>query len=266
MEYINIGTDKILREYMCDVIDTDTFYKPAGGLWCTGYDSRRPDRSKWLDYMLCYPRVYCQKMDKAHPFTQKGVIIDVDDSARIFNLIGQEAFDEFKAKYGRNGHVSYEELSKHYDAVYIDSNKPFGDTRDQLERFYRIYAVDSLCIFDLDVIKDYRKVDIDVEPFDYECSDLDTWPEYTMTISDEKKKIAQLSAQYMELYNKVLEYYRNVVARNDPNASNYKLVYNMGREILERFAAELQKLKEAEQLDESKVAYAMATKALRRNN
>lgn len=266
MEYINIGTDKILREYMCDVVDTDRFYKPAGGLWCTAYNSNIPNRSKWLDYMLCYPRIYCQKMDKDHPFTQKGVIVDVDDNARVFNLVGQEAFDEFKAKYGHNGHISYEELSKHYDAVFIGTSKSFGDTPDQRDRFFNIYAVDSLCIFDLDVVNSYNPVHIEVEPFDYECSDLEFWPDYKMTISPEKKKITQLSALYMELYNKVLDYYKSTVANKGQEVSNYQLVAIIGKAILSNFAADLARLKEMEQLDETKVAYAMATKALRKNN
>ena len=263
MEYINIGTDKILREYMCEVVDTDRFYKPAGGLWCTDYDSLIPNRSKWLDYMLLYPRVYCQKMDRNNPFQQKGIIMDVDAGARVFDLVGPESFEEFKRKYGRDGHVSYEELSKHYDAVHIGIGRVFGDTPDQLERFLHIYAVDSLCIFDLDIIKDYRKVDIAVEPFDYEESYVDSWPDYKMTISPERKTIPQLSQLYREVFNRVVAYYKGMYRNGKSGISNYQLASLIGREILVQFANELQLLKEQENLEEDRVAYSMATKVLR---
>ncbi len=264
MEYINIGTDKILREYMCDVIDTDRFYKPAGGLWCTDYNSAIPNRAKWLDYMLCYPSVYCQKMDENDPFRQKGVIVDVNAGARVFDLVGPESFEEFKRKYGRDGHISYEELSKHYDAVHIGVSNAFGDTPDQRERFLRIYAVDSLCVFDLDIVDGYRKVKIEVEPFDYESGYIDYWPDYTMDISSEKVTIPQVSQLYMEVYNRVMHYYRSLISEKSRDVSNYFLASTIGKEILSQFAKELQKLKEQEQLDEKKVAYAIATKVLRR--
>ncbi len=265
MEYINIGTDRLLREYMCEVTDGHKFYKPAGGLWCTSvtYTDGFPKCSKWLDYLLCYPKIYRQKMDRSNPFQQKGVLFDVSDDAKIFDLIDPESFEEFKRKYGRNGHISYELLSKKYDGVHIGINKPFGDTYDQTSRFYQIYGIDSLCIFDLDVVTSYRPIHFDVEYFDYESDYLDFWPTYKMEISPEKKSITQVSALYTEVFNKVVAYYRENI-KDRENKSNYELASIIGREILELFATELQKLKEQEQLDETKVAYAMATKALKR--
>ena len=35
MEYISIGTDKLLEEYFYQVVNSDRQVKPAGGLWNT---------------------------------------------------------------------------------------------------------------------------------------------------------------------------------------------------------------------------------------
>ena len=68
----------------------------------------------------------------------------------------------------------------------------------------------------------------------------------------------------MEVYNRVMRYYRNLISERRKDLSNYYLAASIGKEILSQFAKELQRLKEQEQLDENKVAYAMATKVLRR--
>jgi hypothetical protein len=95
MEYITVGTDTILREYMSDIIDTERIVKPAGGIWCTDYDVLRPQNCDWINHLIDHPGDLMMKSIGKNPFSHKAAILKVNDGAKVFTLAGNDDYDKF---------------------------------------------------------------------------------------------------------------------------------------------------------------------------
>ena len=89
MEYISIGTDKLLEEYFYGVVNGSIRIKPAGGLWLSGYYA--PSFIDWIDYIVKKPTYYSFYKSPTNPFNMKGVIVKVSDRANIFTVDSNEA-------------------------------------------------------------------------------------------------------------------------------------------------------------------------------
>ncbi len=259
MEYVNVGTDCLKREYMNPVLDTDIRIKPAGGLWCTPHFSS--ESLPWMNYMLYKPRVFYQKAPKDHPFQQNGVIVDVDANARIFQLHDNSEFDFFKYKYD----LSYEKLSRDYDAIFIDIASIFGKTMEEKEYYFKLFSVSSLLLFNLNIIKSYKKVDIDVDPFDFEY-DYDALVDYRVSINPTSYVIPSVSERYAYLFDAIVtslkDYIYRAVKYNHQMSSD-RIAFDIYKKIKEMYKKEIEELAKAEDLDEYKLTYALATKSLR---
>ena len=262
MEYITVGTDTILREYMCDIIDTERIIKPAGGIWCTDFDVKRPYNCDWINYMIYNTSVLMAKTMGRNPFSHKAAIMKLNDDAKVFSLAGNEDYDKFLSFYAKDGHISYEALRKDYDGVYVDIGKPFGKSYDEREKVLRLFAVNTFLLFNIDAIKSYRQAKIEIDPFDYEGY-MEMIPDYTIEVLDGEHKVKDLSEGYKYLLQKVIDYYDKHY-QNDGNVSHNQMVSIIYNEIMNLFEKDLSMLKNREQLDEKSVAKSMATRVLSR--
>ena len=235
MEYVNVGTDCLKREYMNPVLDTDVRIKPAGGLWCTPHLSN--ESLPWMNYMLFKPRVFYQKCPKDHPFKQNGVIVDVEPNARIFQVHDNREFDLFKAKYG----LSYEKLSRDYDAIFIDVASIFGKTMEERDYYYKLFSVSSLLLFNLNVIKSYKKVDIDVDPFDFEY-EYDSLVDYRVKIDETPHTIPSVSEHYAYLFDTIVTSLRDFIynaVRFNQQMSSDRIAFDIYKKIKEMYKKEI---------------------------
>ena len=264
MEYITVGTDTILREYMSDIIDTERIVKPAGGIWCTDYDVLRPQNCDWINHLIDHPGDLMMKSIGKNPFSHKAAILKVNDGAKVFTLAGNDDYDKFLEFYSRNGNMSYEALSKDYDGIYVDlcSNGVFGKSFDERNRNYRMFAVNTFLLFNIDAIDTYKKAQIDIEPFDYEgyC---DFYPDYKITVQEGDHRVKELSEGYKYLFRKVVEYFGKHYPTD--NVSRSQMVAIIYEAIMNLFAKDLKLLAESENLDEKRLAQTMSTHVLSRN-
>ena len=263
MEYITVGTDTILREYMCDIIDTERIVKPSGGIWCTDYDVLRPQNCDWINHLLDHPSDLIMKSIGKNPFSQIAAILCIKDNARVFSLAGNDDYDKFLKFYSRDGHMSYEALSRDYDGVYVDlcSNGVFGKTFDERSKNYRLFSVNTFLLFNIDAIETYKKARIDIEPFDYEgyC---DVLPNYSIEVMDGNHRVRELSEGYKYLFMKIVEFFdRHYPTENVSHNQMMAIIYDT---IMAKFGQELRMMAESEQLNEKQVAKAMASKVLAR--
>ena len=189
MEYITLGTDKILEEYFYQIVNSGKKIKPVGGLWsCNFYGSTF---NEWLDCLVGKPTYYCRYTLGNNPFKMKASIIKLYDDAKVFHLDSKDAVSELEQKYN----FDFERLSLEYDALYADPFRlfEFGSERDELYR--RVYAIKSLDIFNLSAVEEYKKAMIDIEPFDY--TDAINRPiYYETTVEDDKHSVLGESLEY----------------------------------------------------------------------
>ena len=260
MEYVNIGTDVLKAEYMNPVLDTNKL-KPTGGLWCT--ECYPNNGLPWLNYMIDENRrVYSQKAKESDPFRHKAVFVDVDPIARIFQLRGNEAFERFQSQY----RCSFENLSRSYDGVFIDIAYIFGKDSKEREYYYNLFAVSSLILFNLNVVRSYKKAIIKVDPFDFEY-DYSTLVDYKVIVDPTVRYIKQPSNHYLYLVDSIavrLRDFINKEIKNNPDEASYMTAYKVYLKIKEMFLEEIREFTMAEHLDEEKVINSIATNSLRR--
>ncbi len=260
MDYVNIGTDILKREYMNAVIDTDKRIKPAGGLWCTEY--KHPDSLSWLNYMLYKPSVFFHKAPQDNPFKQTGVLIHLKEGTKVFSLCGQEGYHFLKNQYG----LSYEKLSELYDGVFIDIGHPFGDTSEERCDNYNLFSVNTFILFNLDAVEYYRKMAIDIDPFDYEY-EYDSFSTYRVDYSEEKYTIEDMSPEYWMLLDMICSSMKDFILMEKqkyPQVSSNKIAYLVYEEVKRRFQKEISEVAKTRELNVKKLTQSLCTSATRR--
>ena len=259
MEYVNIGTDTLVSEYANAIMDTDVRIKPCGGLWCT--ECKNPDSLPWLNYMLDTPRIFFRKAPQNNPFLQKGVLLTLKTGAKVFELKGEEGRELLSTKYKS----SYEEMSKYYDGCYIDICNIFGRDGREREENFRLFSVSTLILFNLGAIDSYRKLSIDIDPFDYYDYDKDAF--YRVTVGDEKHTIEPLSNEYLELLVNICIKYRNFILAEKskyPHVSTNQIAYMLYKQLETEYKREIEEIAKKKDLDSKKLIYSLSSNAIRR--
>ena len=266
MTYLTIGTDHLLEEYRQKIMDSNVKcnLKPLGGLWLTKYDDKYPNYSSWMDYLLENIHIMYYKNKQTDLFLQKGVLVTLNNNAKIFELKDRESLAYLINNYQDNeGRISYEKLSRDYDGIDVSVYKIYDANDLRTKMFLANYGVDSLVLFNLDVIESYRKVQIEIEPFDLEEKNSEYY--YEIKIDDEVHYINEVSKDYDNLLgNIVLELHDYILNKKEEykNVSNSKLIYDIFEVVEDKFKEDIDRLVYNEQLERKKLILSLTTKLI----
>lgn len=260
MEYINIGTNRLLEEYFYQVINSDKKFKPAGGLWCTPHYA--PSFNEWLDFIIKKPVYYSRYAGHIDPFKIDGVVIELADGSKVFDLGTKESIEELERKYN----LDYEKLSMDYDALTVDPYQLNGVNLKNAREYARLFAIKTLTVFNMKVIRDYKKALIEVEPFDYSYGyPYDVF--YDTKLSDERFKIEPESEEYKDMldyiYNDLKDFIFHLRIEH-PEFSSNKMAYYIKLELMRVYGEEVIKYAKKKDLDGERLAYSLSIKTLRK--
>lgn len=265
--YLTIGTDRILEEYMQSIVDSNMNYgiKPIGGLWFTKYDLNNPNYSLWLDYILDRLHIAFYKGQGSNFFLQHGVVITLKNKARIYNLKDKASLDYLLENYqDNNGRVSYEKLSEDYDGVYVEVFSLYGCDNPLAKEFLHIYGVDSLILFNLSVIDSYKKVEINIEPFDVEVKNSEVY--YEIKFKDEVNYVVMAAEEYRILLKKIILEMKDLLLelkRKYRNINNTKLICDIFEIVEDKYGKEIEEMACKEGLEVKKLTLSFTTKCLK---
>lgn len=232
-QYITIGTQNIAEDVFRKILRPSFkhFYKPNGGLWSSEFISKIYCISQWHDYLL-----YEDPETAAYKDLTAGALFTLKKEANILTIDSKQKVIEVSKKYPSYHYmlihndienklkiIDYEALSKDYDGVYVAFNQ-LG--YNEITSTFNSWSVDTLLLFNLDCIKEYQSVEINVPPFPYESIT------YVKEISS-PKQILKYSDYYEEVYNYVRETFNKLLLEANYTFDNYQDYYNAIIEITE---------------------------------
>ena len=260
MKYINIGTNILMEEYFYQILNGDNKLKPAGGLWTTDYFA--PSFNEWLDYICNRPIYYTRYMLPNDPFKMNCVIVTPKEGTRILDLDYNDGIEELEEKY----RFDFESLARDYDGVYLDPYKTFTLNTNNKDEYRRLYSVRTLLLFDLKHVQEYKKGQIEIEPFDYTCG----YGHDVMYDTKEEEgtfQIEQPSAEYLSFLD-----YMSIVLKDFifhlrlkyPDYSSVKIAYIVKKELEKYFGTDILDYAKKNNLDEERISYSLAIKTLKK--
>ena len=258
MEYISIGTNVLMEEYFYQILNSNRRLKPVGGLWCSLYYA--PTFNEWIDFIVGKPMYYSKYVHHDNPFKINGVLVDLKEGTKVFNLDSLEALEELEKKYN----LDYEKLAQDYDAMYTDTIKLNFLNSPRAEEYARIYAVRSLTAFDLCKIKGYKNALIELEPFDYTFGS-DYGEMYDTKVEDEVHEVIPMSKEYIEFLDVLYEKLKDFIFKlriNNPEMSSNKLAYLVKEELMKIIGHDIELYARSKELDEERLAYSLATRTV----
>ena len=201
-EYVVVGHNVLTKELFRNVLrpNENIFFKPNGGLWSCEYTPLYI--SPWYRYLISNPDLLEYKdIHKASIFTLK-------DKAKILTIEDTKKLEEETKKYPSYFHmlnyayeeekkdsINYELLSKDYDGLYVDYDKL---SFDDYNGIFRGWSVNTLLLFNLDVVDKYKSIDIDfLMPDNY------FYPKFT--------KVKEASIKEESIEHKILHNYMNMI-------------------------------------------------------
>lgn len=190
MEYLTVGTEEIRVDEFRQIKDTNLrgSIKPSGGLWFTRFNKNFPCYNDWVDYMIRHRYILFYKSKGDNPFCQPCLVVSLRDDALIYNLDSINGYNELLDKYYLNDKMfSFEKLSCDYDGIYVDVFSLSRDLSSDTMNLFSSFGVNSLILFNTNVIRDYQAGKVMIEPFDYD--DFYVCPFYKIEINDEKKRV-----------------------------------------------------------------------------
>lgn len=224
-EYVTIGTKNIAEDIFRKILRPldINFYKPNGGLWSSEFISRIYCISEWHDYLL-----YEDQETASYKNINAGAIFTLKNNAKILNIDSEEKIIELSQKYPSWHYIlthydnpelniiDFETLSKDYDGVEVSINK-LGYNKPGLT--FNSWSVNTLLLFNLNCIKKYQSVDIEVSLFNY-----DKRP-YISKISN-PKQVLNHSEYYEEVYNYITIIFNKILKATNYQKTNYQEYFN----------------------------------------
>lgn len=224
-EYVTIGTKNIAEDIFRKILRPldINFYKPNGGLWSSEFISRIYCISEWHDYLL-----YEDQETASYKNINAGAIFTLKSNAKILNIDSEEKIIELSQKYPSWHYIlthydnpelniiDFETLSKDYDGVEVSINK-LGYNKPGLT--FNSWSVNTLLLFNLNCIKKYQSVDIEVSLFNY-----DKRP-YISKISN-PKQVLNHSEYYEEVYNYITIIFNKILKATNYQKTNYQEYFN----------------------------------------
>ena len=165
-EYIMIGTNTITKDIFRKVLRPLNNYSfiPNGGFWASEYiDDEKI--SQWFQYLLNNTEIIEKKdINSAVIFTLKNntKLLIINNYYQILELA--KKYPSYHHILGYNDEITerttsidFEKLSKHYDCVYIDYKNIQNENKTNV---FREWDINTLLLFNLDCIKEYKQVEI----------------------------------------------------------------------------------------------------------
>ncbi len=166
-EYIMIGTNVISKEIFRNILrplDNYSFI-PNGGFWSSEYTGNERHISPWFNYLLYAEEIAGKKN------LEDAVIFTLKNNAKILTITTYEQVLELSKNYpsyhhilGYNGEITnkttsfdFEKLSKYYDGIYVDFRKLSNENKTTI---FKDWSVNTLLLFNLNCIKEYRQAKI----------------------------------------------------------------------------------------------------------
>lgn len=168
-EYIMVGAPIITRELFRKVLIplNNYSFKPSGGFWSSAYIDNI-GISDWFSYLQDAKGI------AAYKNLNQSTIFTLKDNAKILTIDTLEKVLELAQKYPsyhqilgfyaditkENTIFDFGKLSQDYDGIYIDYNKFINQNQTIV---FDNLSVNSLLLFNLDCIKEYKKAHITFE-------------------------------------------------------------------------------------------------------
>ena len=191
MKYLTIGKDEITYDKFIKIVNnsSNSCIKPSGGLWLTKHNEDI-NYSIWMDYILEHRSIlfykYGEYLNNEFSWKISCSLVELSNNTNIFSLDSYTKFLYLLKKYPlSNEFFSYEDMAKDYDGIYINLNWIYDNKIINFEKF----GVDSLLLFNLDCIDNYRAGKIFLEPFDFDDYNLYDNVLYNIKIDNLKRKV-----------------------------------------------------------------------------
>ena len=232
-EYIMVGAPIITRELFRKVLIplNNYSFKPSGGFWSSAYIDNI-GISDWFSYLQDAKGIAAYKnLNQSTIFTLKdnAKILTIDTLEKVLELA--QKYPSYHQTLGFHAEITKEntifdfsKLSQDYDGIYIDYNKFINQNQTIV---FDNLSVNSLLLFNLDCIKEYKKAHITFElynPYSIPHIKQDNIG-IPQTVEEESYEHKFLSQKTQELYlnemNQYTDYtfkdyneYLNIVTQN----------------------------------------------------
>lgn len=232
--YITIGTPTISKDIFRNILRPLNNYnfKPTGGLWASEYNLPYARICPWFDYLLDAKSLVLyisehRDLSTASMFTLKedANILVINDISQILTLAAKyPSYHHLLNYYNEINEEAtifdMEEIAKIYDGIYVDYQKLIISGKTKV---FDSFSINTLLLFNLDCIKEYQPVHINVNFYDY----------YPIPYIDVKKDIgaSKLIIDKTIIYNEIYNYVR--VLLNELIAKNAHTIFNSYDEYLE---------------------------------
>ena len=213
-KYIMIGMPILTKNIFRNILRplNNYSFKPTGGLWASEYISNIYTISEWHSYLLEARSIALYKdINQASLFTLKenAKILEIKTFKELQEIIQKypsyhHSLNYYQTITDNNNTFDFEELSKDYDGIYINPN----NIEFYKSRIFDNWSVKTLLLFNLDCIKEYQSVTIEVNLDYYDCI-----PHIT-DITD-TKPIVEKSNTYIELYQLAKTIFLDLLRKNN---------------------------------------------------
>lgn len=213
--FLNVGSDLLLKDFFLPIKNDNI--KPKGGLWATYQNERNVFFNEWVDYLSIKPYILFYKRQPKDPFKIPATFITLKENAKIF-IVNNENTLNFLIKYYNDGKgwIDFEILSKDCDGIFIKIRNLLNSKYfDKL----KLFAVNSLILFNLDCISYYQKANIEIAPYDF--FDNSHFTDYEIKIQKQKNKIDD--AKYYVFIKDIIHYLSN---KNISNPDQISTIIN----------------------------------------
>ena len=216
-EYITIGNPIITKDVFKQILrPLDNYsHKPIGGLWASEATSLIYGICPWYNYLLD-ARGIANCISQYKDLT-KAAIFTLKENANILTIDTYKQIQELSVQYPSHHHILYyydkitpsttifdfEEIAKIYDGVYINYDKLILDTRTIV---FNSWSVNTLLLFNLDCIKEYKTAQITI---DFE--DIDPFPYIDTKNISSPKQIHNNSSYYIETSNYIKNLFNELI-------------------------------------------------------
>ena len=210
-QYITIGNPIISKDIFRNILrPLDNFsFKPTGGLWASEFISNFNKISPWYDYLkeaksIATYMLQYKDLKLASIFTLKenANILIIDSANQILEL--SKKYPSYHHILTNNNNIifDFEEISRKYDGIYLNYNNLLYQTTINT---FDSWNVNTLLIFNLDCIKEYQTVKINIDFEDY-----DPLPYIDDKDISMPKKIQAESNTYRKLSNNIKAIYNEL--------------------------------------------------------
>ncbi len=241
--YLHIGTSQIKEILFNHIIDSQTIYKPKGGLWFTKLINDK--YSEWVEYISTHPEtiIYNQLWNCGNIVCLKLLL---NDDSHIFYLDSDEKLKYLIAKYHNENFFSYRALSYDYDGIFVNIDK----LSNNYHLLKKLYTVNTFILFNINAIKEYYSGLITpIAFYDEYC-----FEDYILNFEENKKMVIPIKSTSIPILNtlkdKINSYCQNYNLSNPDDIKTYKQIEQY---LISNFTEEINFLKNNEDVKETKL-------------